>query len=41
MGMLEEARLARLRGYRVGPGNPLQSVKSKVTRLRDWFISNF
>lgn len=41
MGMLEEARLARLRGYRVGPGNPLQTVKSKVTRLRDWFISNF
>lgn len=41
MGMLEEARMARLRGYRVGTGNPLHSVKSKVTRLRDWFISNF
>ncbi|QBK04473.1 cell division protein FtsA [Hylemonella gracilis] len=41
MGMLEEARLARLRGYRVSTGNPLHTVKSKVTRLRDWFISNF
>ncbi|EYC50411.1 cell division protein FtsA [Hylemonella gracilis str. Niagara R] len=41
MGMLEEARLARLRGYRAGTGNPLHTVKSKVTRLRDWFISNF
>jgi cell division protein FtsA len=41
MGMLEEARLARLRGYRGGPGNPLRSVQSKVTNLRDWFINNF
>lgn len=41
MGMLEEARLARLRGYRAGTGNPLHTVKGKVTRLRDWFISNF
>jgi cell division protein FtsA len=41
MGMLEEARLARLRGYRAGTGSPLHTVKGKVTRLRDWFISNF
>ncbi len=41
MGMLEEARQARLRGYRVATSSTLNSVTSRVTRLRDWFISNF
>ncbi|MBP7566196.1 MAG: cell division protein FtsA [Burkholderiaceae bacterium] len=39
MGLLEEARLARLRGYKVASKNG--SMKTAFGRVRDWFIGNF
>jgi cell division protein FtsA len=39
MGLIEEARLARLRGYKVAQKNG--SVKTAVGRVKDWFIGNF
>ncbi len=39
MGLLEEARLARLRGHKVAQKQG--SVKSALGRVKDWFIGNF
>lgn len=39
MGLMEEARLARLRGFRVAQKNG--SVRTAMGRVRDWFIGNF
>ncbi len=39
MGLMEEARLARLRGFRVARKNG--SVKTAMDRVKDWFIGNF
>ncbi|MCX7269960.1 MAG: cell division protein FtsA [Betaproteobacteria bacterium] len=39
MGLLEEARMARLRGFRVAQKNG--SVKTAVGRVKDWFVGNF
>jgi len=39
MGLLEEARLARLRGFKVAQKNG--SVKTAVGRVKDWFVGNF
>jgi len=39
MGLLEEARLARLRGYKVAAQRG--SMKTALGRLKDWFIGNF
>jgi cell division protein FtsA len=39
MGLLEEARLARMRGYKVAQKNG--SMKTAVGRVKDWFIGNF
>ena len=39
MGLLEEARLARMRGYKVAAKSG--SMKSAVGRFKDWFIGNF
>jgi cell division protein FtsA len=39
MGLLEDARLARIRGQRAG--HPNGSVTNWVTRARDWFVGNF
>ncbi|MCZ8253557.1 MAG: cell division protein FtsA [Hylemonella sp.] len=39
MGLLEEARLARLRGYKVAAKHG--SVKTAMGRVKDWFIGNF
>jgi cell division protein FtsA len=39
MGLLEEARLARMRGYKVGQQSG--SVQSALGRVKDWFIGNF
>ena len=39
MGLLEEARLARLRGFRVAQKNG--SVKTAMGRVKDWFVGNF
>ncbi|QKO22912.1 cell division protein FtsA [Rhodoferax sp. BAB1] len=39
MGLLEEARLARLRGYKVAQKHG--SMKNAVGRVKDWFIGNF
>ncbi len=39
MGLLEEARLARLRGYKVAAKHG--SMKTAVGRVKDWFIGNF
>ena len=39
MGMLEEARLARLRGAKAGQkGNP---VRSALGQIKDWIVGNF
>ena len=39
MGLLEEARLVRMRGFKAPQkGSP---VKSAVDRLKDWFVGNF
>ena len=39
MGLLEEARMARLRGFRVAQKNG--SVKTAMGRVKDWFVGNF
>ncbi|MDD5030489.1 MAG: cell division protein FtsA [Rhodoferax sp.] len=39
MGLLEEARLARLRGFKVAQKNG--SVKSAFGSVKDWFMGNF
>ena len=39
MGLLEEARLARLRGFKVAQKNG--SMKTAIGRVKDWFIGNF
>jgi len=39
MGLLEEARLARLRGFKVAQKNG--SVKSAFGSIKDWFMKNF
>jgi hypothetical protein len=39
MGLLEEARLARLRGFRVAQKNG--SMKTAMGRVKDWFVGNF
>jgi cell division protein FtsA len=39
MGLLEEARLARMRGYKVAQKNG--SMKTAIGRVKDWFIGNF
>lgn len=39
MGLLEEARLARLRGFKVAQKNG--SVKSAFSSVKDWFMGNF
>jgi cell division protein FtsA len=39
MGLLEEARLARLRGYKVAQTHG--SMKTALGRVKDWFIGNF
>ncbi|MBX9959642.1 MAG: cell division protein FtsA [Burkholderiaceae bacterium] len=39
MGLLEEARLARLRGYKVAAKHG--SMKTALGRVKDWFIGNF
>ena len=39
MGLLEEARLARVRGHRVM--HQSGSVKTMVGRAKDWFLGNF
>ncbi|WP_180682763.1 cell division protein FtsA [Tepidicella baoligensis] len=39
MGLLEEARLARLRGHKVA--QKVGSVGSALGRLKDWFVGNF
>jgi len=39
MGLLEEARLARLRGFKVAQKNG--SVKSAFGSIKDWFVGNF
>ena len=39
MGLLEEARLVRMRGFKAPQkGSP---VKSAVDRIKDWFVGNF
>ncbi len=39
MGLLEEARLARLRGFKVAQKSG--SMKTAMGRVKDWFIGNF
>jgi len=39
MGLLEEARLARLRGFKVAQKNG--SMKTALGRVKDWFVGNF
>ncbi len=39
MGLLEEARLARLRGHKVS--QKAGSVQSALGRVKDWFVGNF
>jgi cell division protein FtsA len=39
MGLLEEARLARLRGYKVAQQHG--SMKTALGRVKDWFVGNF
>jgi len=39
MGLLEEARLARLRGFKVAQKNG--SMKTAFGQVKDWFIGNF
>jgi cell division protein FtsA len=39
MGLLEEARMARLRGYKVAQKNG--SMKTALGSIKDWFIGNF
>ena len=39
MGLLEEARMARLRGFKVAQKSG--SMKTAMGRVKDWFIGNF
>ncbi len=39
MGLLEEARLARLRGFKVAQKNG--SMKTAFGQIKDWFVGNF
>ena len=39
MGLLEEARLARMRGYRVA--QKAGSMKTAFSSVKDWFVGNF
>jgi len=39
MGLLEEARIGRLRGFKVAQKNG--SMKTAVGRVKDWFVGNF
>jgi cell division protein FtsA len=39
MGLLEEARLARLRGHKASV--QAGSVKGLVARAKDWFLGSF
>ncbi|MFC5520494.1 cell division protein FtsA [Polaromonas jejuensis] len=39
MGLLEEARLARMRGYKVA--QKAGSVHNALGRVKDWFVGNF
>ena len=39
MGLLEEARLARLRGFKVAQNNGL--VQTALGRIKDWLVGNF
>ena len=39
MGLLEEARLARMRGYRVS--QKAGSMKTAFGQVKDWFVGNF
>ena len=39
MGLLEEARLARMRGFKVA--QKAGSVHSAFGRVKDWFVGNF
>ena len=39
MGLLEEGRIARLRGYKVAQKNG--SMKTAMGRVKDWFVGNF
>ena len=39
MGLLEEARLGRMRGFKVAQKNG--SVKTAMGRVKDWFVGNF
>ncbi len=39
MGLLEEARMARMRGYKVAQQHG--SMKTALGRVKDWFIGNF
>ncbi len=39
MGLLEEARMARLRGFKVAKKNG--SMKTAFSQVKDWFVGNF
>jgi cell division protein FtsA len=39
MGLLEEARIGRARGFKVAQKNG--SMKTAVGRVKDWFVGNF
>ena len=39
MGLLEEARLARLRGFKVAQKSG--SIKTAFGQVRDWFVGSF
>ena len=39
MGLLEEARMARMRGFKVAQKNG--SMKTAFSQVRDWFVGNF
>jgi cell division protein FtsA len=39
MGLLEEARLARLRGFKVA--QKAGSMKTAFSQVKDWFVGNF
>ncbi|MBA3057804.1 MAG: cell division protein FtsA [Gammaproteobacteria bacterium] len=39
MGLLEEARMARLRGFKVAQKNG--SMKTAFSQVKDWFVGNF
>jgi cell division protein FtsA len=39
VGLLEEARMARVRGHKVA--QKVGSVQSALGRIKDWFVGNF